>query len=59
VPVASSIGLRPGYFAGSLLGAPFDPFETEGDPNSATFKVQNLQFATYPVRGIQSHAADE
>ena len=46
VPVASSIGLRPGYFAGSLLGAHFDPFETEGDPNSATFKVQNLQFAT-------------
>jgi len=46
VPVASSIGLRPGYFGGSLLGTPFNPFETGGDPNSATFKVQNLNLAS-------------
>jgi hypothetical protein len=46
VPVASSIGLRPGYFAGSLLGTPFNPFETGGDPNSAKFKVQNLNLAS-------------
>lgn len=45
VPVASSIGLRPGYFGGSLLGTPFNPFETGGDPNSEKFKVQNLDLA--------------
>lgn len=43
VPVASSIGLRPGYFGGNLLGVQFNPFETDGDPNSADFKVQNMQ----------------
>ena len=45
VPVASSIGLRPGYFGGDLLGAAYNPFETGGDPNSASFKVQNLDLA--------------
>lgn len=45
VPVASSIGLRPGYFGGNLLGPQFNPFETEGDPNSADFKVQNMQLS--------------
>ncbi|MCA9213917.1 MAG: DUF1501 domain-containing protein [Planctomycetales bacterium] len=43
VPVASSIGLRPGYFGGNWLGAQFDPFQTEGDPNNANFKVNNLE----------------
>ncbi len=46
VPVASSIGLRPGYFGGNLLGTPFNPFETGGDPNNANFKVQNLNLAS-------------
>ena len=46
VPVASSIGLRPGYFGGNLLGPPFDPFQTDGDPNNANFKVQNLKLAS-------------
>ena len=46
VPVASSIGLRPGYFGGALLGAHFDPFETGGNPNNADFTVQNLQLAS-------------
>ena len=45
VPVASSIGLRPGYFGGSLLGNQFDPFQTQGDPNNKNFQVQNLQLA--------------
>lgn len=39
VPVASSIGLRPGYFAGNFLGSIHDPFETGGDPNSDKFTV--------------------
>jgi hypothetical protein len=45
VPYASSIGLRPGYFAGSYLGIQHNPFETEGDPNSPNFQVTNLQVA--------------
>jgi len=42
VPIASSIGLRPGYFAGNYLGVQYNPFETDGDPNLADFKVRNL-----------------
>ena len=39
VPVASSIGLRPGYFSGHFLGAVHDPFQTSGDPNKDDFSV--------------------
>ncbi|MBN8624144.1 MAG: DUF1501 domain-containing protein [Planctomycetes bacterium] len=42
VPHAMSIGLRPGYFGGHYLGKQYDPFDTGGDPNGKTFKVQNL-----------------
>lgn len=42
VPYAMSIGLRPGYFGGNYLGTQYDPFQTESDPNSASFKVRNL-----------------
>ena len=42
VPYAMSIGLRPGYFGGNYLGVQYNPFETEGDPNSDNFKVQNV-----------------
>ncbi|HYE98000.1 MAG TPA: DUF1501 domain-containing protein [Planctomycetota bacterium] len=42
VPHASSVGLRPGYFGANYLGQPFDPFETEGDPNAKNFQVRNL-----------------
>ncbi len=45
VPYASSIGLRPGYFAANYLGSTYDPFETEGDPNSKDFRVQNLNLS--------------
>lgn len=43
VPIAASIGLRPGYFAANYLGIAHNPFETEGDPNAPNFKVQNIQ----------------
>ncbi len=46
VPVASSIGLSPGYFAGNMIGAQYDPFQTGGDPNNKDFKVQNLNLQT-------------
>ena len=43
VPYASSVGLRPGYFGGNYLGAPFNPYETDGDPNADGFQPSNLQ----------------
>jgi hypothetical protein len=43
VPYASSVGLRPGYFAGSYLGSPYNPYETDGDPNTDGFRPTNLQ----------------
>jgi hypothetical protein len=42
VPYAASIGLRPGYFGANYLGVENDPFETDGDPNGAGFRVQNI-----------------
>src|SRR5687768_11378588 len=45
VPYAMSIGLRPGYFGGNYLGVQHNPFETEGDPNSDNFKVQNVSLS--------------
>lgn len=42
VPYASSVGLRPGYFGGNYLGVESNPFETDGDPNAAGFRVRNL-----------------
>jgi hypothetical protein len=43
IPVASSIGLRPGYFGANYIGIAHNPFETEGDPNSPNFKVRNIE----------------
>jgi hypothetical protein len=45
VPYAMSVGLRPGYFGANYVGVEHDPFETEGDPNSEGFRVQNLALA--------------
>lgn len=45
VPHASSIGLRPGYFGANYLGLEHNPFESDGDPNSDNFSVQNLTLA--------------
>src|SRR5438034_5262916 len=42
IPYGMSIGLRPGYFGGHILGAQHNPFETVGDPGSPNFKVPNL-----------------
>ena len=38
-PVASSIGLRPGYFAGNFLSAEHDPLQIDGAPNKDNFPV--------------------
>src|SRR5207248_4101131 len=42
VPVASSVGLVPGYNSGAYLGTSYNPFQTGSDPNSPAFSVQNL-----------------
>jgi hypothetical protein len=45
VPLAASIGLVPGYFAGNFLGAQHNPFQPGGDPNSPNYQVNNLNLA--------------
>jgi hypothetical protein len=42
VPVAASIGLVPGYNSAAYLGTSYNPFQTGGDPNAPSFRVQNL-----------------
>src|SRR6185436_18705815 len=42
IPYGMSIGIRPGYFGGHMLGAQHNPFETVHDPGSPGFKVPNL-----------------
>jgi hypothetical protein len=46
IPYGMSIGLRPGYFGGHLLGGMYNPYETVNDANSPNFKVQNLNLAS-------------
>ena len=45
VPYGMSIGLRPGYFGGHMIGAQNNPFETVADPSTPNFHVQNLNLA--------------
>jgi hypothetical protein len=45
VPYGMSIGLRPGYFGGHMLGAQHNPFETVSDPAAPNFRVNNLNLA--------------
>lgn len=42
IPVASSVGLVPGYFGGQMIGMQFDPFQTGGDPNAKGFAPSGL-----------------
>ncbi|WP_201750071.1 DUF1501 domain-containing protein [Tautonia marina] len=42
VPIASSVGLNPGYFGGNLLGMQYDPYQPGGDPNAANYTVGDL-----------------
>jgi hypothetical protein len=45
VPYGMSIGLRPGYFGGHMLGGQHNPFETVADPGTPNFHVNNLNLA--------------
>jgi len=42
IPYGMSIGLRPGYFGGHMLGAQHNPFETVSDAAAPNFTVPNL-----------------
>jgi len=42
IPYGMSIGIRPGYFGGHMLGSQHNPFETIHDAASPAFKVPNL-----------------
>ena len=42
VPVASSVGLSPGYFGGQMLGLQYDPYQPGGDPNADHYSVADL-----------------
>ena len=45
IPYGMSIGLRPGYFGGHMLGIQHNPFETVADAAAPNFQVQNLNLA--------------
>jgi uncharacterized protein (DUF1501 family) len=45
IPSIASIGLTPGYFGAHMLGAQYNPFQVNADPNAAQFAVQNLNLA--------------
>jgi hypothetical protein len=53
VPYAASIGLRPGYFGANYLGHSYDPFETNGDPNAANFKVDNVELVGMTIDRLE------
>lgn len=45
IPRAMTVGLQPGYLSAAYLGVAHNPFNTEGDPNDANFRVPNLDLA--------------
>jgi len=58
VPIASSIGLRPGYFGADFLGVQHNPFETGSDPNGKDFHVQNMRIpASLSIRRLEDRRA--
>jgi hypothetical protein len=42
LPQTHSVGIVPGYHGGAYLGAAYNPFEADGDPNSDEYQVPNL-----------------
>jgi hypothetical protein len=55
IPYGMSIGIRPGYFGGHMLGAQHNPFETVNDAASPSFKVPNLGLTA----GLSIHQLDD
>jgi Protein of unknown function (DUF1501) len=55
IPYGMSIGIRPGYFGGHMLGTQHNPFETIHDAGSPSFKVPNLDLSA----GLSIHQLDD
>jgi uncharacterized protein (DUF1501 family) len=55
IPYGMSIGIRPGYFGGHMLGTQHNPFETVHDAASPAFKVPNLDLTA----GLSIHQLDD
>ena len=43
LPRINSVGLSPGYHGASFLGAAYNPFSVDGDPNDPKYRAGNLQ----------------
>ncbi len=43
LPHTHSVGIAPGYHGGAYLGAAYNPFVADGDPNSDSYQVPNLR----------------
>jgi hypothetical protein len=55
VPYGMSVGLRPGYFGGHMIGSQHNPFETVDGPENPNFKVPNLNLAA----GLQMNQIED
>jgi hypothetical protein len=42
LPTTHSVGLVPGYHGAAYLGVGYNPFSADGDPNSESYQVANL-----------------
>jgi hypothetical protein len=42
LPYTHSVGIRPGYHGGTYLGAAYDPFMADGDPNAEGYQIPEL-----------------
>ena len=42
LPHTHSVGIAPGYHGSAYLGSAYNPFNADGDPNSASYRVPNL-----------------
>jgi hypothetical protein len=42
LPHTHSVGIAPGYHGAAYLGSSYNPFNADGDPNSASYRVPNL-----------------
>jgi hypothetical protein len=42
LPNTHSVGIAPGYHGSAYLGASYNPFNADGDPNNDTYRVPNL-----------------
>jgi hypothetical protein len=51
LPHTHSVGIAPGYHGSAYLGAAYNPFNADGDPNSEGYRVPNL---TLPA-GVNAH----